>query len=64
MNTQLNRIIVRDFDSTYQTKRWVSAQIKDQDTTSDFFQEENMRIMEGILRLTYLLSKEIHLLYA
>lgn len=53
----LKRIIVRDFDSTYQAKLWIESIEKD--NSENTLNKHNLNIqntMKGILRTTFLLT--------
>ncbi|NLC65758.1 MAG: hypothetical protein GX752_02300 [Clostridium sp.] len=61
----LKRIIVRDFDSTYQAKLWIESIEKD--NSENTLNKHNLNIqntMKGILRTTFLLTDELSIFYS
>ncbi len=61
-----NRILIRDFDATYQAKLWIDSSEKDlkEKNEGKLHNQEAQEVMKAILRATLLLSGEITLFYS
>lgn len=63
---EFNRIIIRDYDSTYQAKLWIESVEKDQ-IEENFLNKNNLKVqetMKAILRTILLLAGELTFFYS